>query len=203
MDQVKIGRFIAECRRKKNLTQAQLAERLGITDRAVSKWETGRSLPDSSIMLPLCRELNISANDLLSGEIVNMENYNEKMENNLVEMVKAKELTDKKLLSLEILIGILSTIILLSFTFAAAYLEMQAWARVVLIVAGFIICFIGLFFAIRIEQEAGYYECGKCRHKYVPTYTSVLMSMHFGRTRYMKCPECHKYSWQKKRISKD
>ncbi|MBQ5883335.1 MAG: helix-turn-helix transcriptional regulator, partial [Clostridia bacterium] len=77
MDQVKIGEFIRECRNKNNLTQMQLAEKLGITDRAISKWENGRAMPDSSLMLDLCKELKITVNDLLSGEVVSMNNYNE------------------------------------------------------------------------------------------------------------------------------
>ena len=76
MDQVKIGRFIAERRRNAGLTQIQLAEKLSITDRAVSKWETGRTMPDSAIMLELCAILSISVNDLLCGEVVLVENYN-------------------------------------------------------------------------------------------------------------------------------
>ena len=80
MNQVKIGKFISECRKSKNLTQMQLAEKLNITDRAVSKWERGLSLPDSSIMLDLCSELGISVNDLLSGEVVTVENYDKKLE---------------------------------------------------------------------------------------------------------------------------
>ena len=88
MDQVKIGRFIAECRKKKDLTQMQLATKLNITDRAVSKWETGKAMPDTSIMLELCSVLDISVNDLLSGEVVSMENYNKKLESNLLEMAK-------------------------------------------------------------------------------------------------------------------
>ena len=74
MDQIKTGRFIAEKRKEQNLTQVQLAEKLGITNRAVSKWETGKSLPDASIMLELCDVLNITVNDLLNGEVVSMEN---------------------------------------------------------------------------------------------------------------------------------
>ena len=203
MDQIKIGKFIAECRKKQGLTQMQLAEKLNITDRAVSKWENGRSMPDSSIMLDLCEILKITVNDLLCGEVVLMENYNKKLEQNMLEMVKQKEEADKKLLGLGILIGILSMIILLGFTFVASFVEMQAWLRISLIAVGFIVCLIGIGFAIRIEQTAGYYECKKCHHKYVPTYNSVLWAMHFGRTRYMKCPKCNERSWQKKVISKD
>ena len=132
-----------------------------------------------------------------------MDNYREKLEQNIVDMVKQKEEADKKLLSLEWVIGIFSIIILLGFTFIAAYVEMQDWLRITLIVAGFVIGLIGIGFALRIEQTAGYYMCKKCGHRHVPTYSSVLWAMHFGRTRYMECPECSKRSWQKKVISKD
>ena len=80
MDQIKIGKFISECRKKENLTQAQLAEKLNITDRAVSKWENGKAMPDSSIMLELCNILGISVNELLRGEEINMENNNKQNE---------------------------------------------------------------------------------------------------------------------------
>ena len=88
MDQIKIGKFISECRKKNNLTQMQLAEKLNITDRAVSKWENGKGMPDSSIMLDLCNELKISVNELLSGEMIEMNNYNEKTEKLLLELAK-------------------------------------------------------------------------------------------------------------------
>lgn len=203
VDQIKIGKFIAECRRKKNITQAQLAEKLNITDRAVSKWETGKSMPDSSIMLELCDILGINVNDLLCGEVVTVNDYNKELEKNLIEMVKQKEEADKKLLGLEIVIGVLSVIILVGFNLVAAYFEMQTWLRVCLAVSGFVLGLVGIGFALRIEQTAGYYECKHCGHKYVPSYQSVLWAMHMGRTRYMKCPECKKHSWQKKVISKE
>jgi transcriptional regulator with XRE-family HTH domain len=203
MDQVKIGKFIAERRRAVRLTQAQLAEKLNITDRAISKWETGKSMPDSSIMLELCDILGINVNDLLCGEVVTVNDYNKELEKNLIEMVKQKEEADKKLLGLEIVIGILSVIVLLGCILVAAYFEMQTWLRVCLIVSGFALGLVGIGFALRIEQTAGYYECRCCGHKYVPSYQSVLWAMHMGRTRYMKCPECKKYSWQKKVISKE
>ena len=91
MDQVKIGRFIAERRKQAGLTQLQLADKLNITDRAVSKWERGKAMPDSSIMLELCDVLGISVNDLLCGEVVTVDNYNKEIENKLIEMVKEKE----------------------------------------------------------------------------------------------------------------
>ena len=203
MDQVKIGRFIQECRKKVGLTQMQLAERLGITDRAVSKWETGRALPDSSIMMELCKILKITVNDLLNGEVVTLDNYNEKTEKILVELVKQKEENDRCLLRVEWVIGILSIIVLLVPIIIGALLPMEEWQRIVICFSGFIPCIIGICFAVKIEQIAGYYECKHCNHKYVPTYKAVNLSMHLGRTRYMKCPNCGKKSWQKKVISKD
>ena len=203
MDQIKIGKFIAECRRAVGLTQAQLAESLNITDKAVSKWERGIAMPDSSIMLLLCDILKINVNELLSGEKIIMENYNEKLQKNLLEIIKQKEESDKHLLKLEWVVGILSIIVLLVPIIIAAYLPMENWQRILLAFSGFIPAFIGFFFTVKIEQVAGYYECKKCGHRYVPTYKSVNMSMHAGRTRYMKCPKCEKKSWQKKVISKE
>ncbi len=203
MDQVKIGRFIADCRKKKNLTQMQLAEKLDVTDRAVSKWERGRAMPDSSIMLDLCRFLGISVNDLLNGEVVEMENYNEKLEKQLLEVVKQKEDADKRLLSLEILVSVFCIAVMLALCAIAAYVQMEDWLRIVLILIGLVPLIIAIPFMLKIEQTAGYYECKKCGHRYVPAYKNVFMSMHMGRTRYMRCPECHQRSWQKKVISKD
>lgn len=203
MDQAKIGRFIAVCRKKQGLTQMQLAEALNITDRAVSKWENGKAMPDSSIMLELCKILNITVNELLRGEVIAMEQYNKEMENTLLKMVKQKEENDRRLLALEWVIGILSCIILFVPIFIGALVPMEEWQRLLVIFSGFIPGFIGLFIAIRIEQIAGYYECRRCKHKYVPTYKAVNLAMHYGRTRYMKCPNCQKWSWQKKVISKD
>ena len=203
MDQIKIGKFIAECRKKNNLTQMQLAEKLNITDRAISKWENGKAMPDSSIMLDLCNELKISVNELLSGEVLEMNNYNEKLEKNLIDMVKQKEQSDKKMLRLEILVGYISSITFLILIFVASYVEMQNWIKILLIAFGIITFAVGMYNCTKIEQTAGYYECTKCHHKYVPTYSSVLWSMHINRTRYMKCPVCQKKSWQKKVINKE
>ena len=202
MDQIKIGKFIAECRKKNNLTQMQLAEKLNITDRAISKWENGKGMPDSGIMLDLCNELKISVNELLSGEVIKMDVYNEKLEQNLIDMVKQKEESDKRLLTMEIVIGVLISVVFFVLIIIAAFGEMEDWLRVALIITGFIPFMIMVPFAIRIEQIAGYYECQKCHHKYIPTYSSVLWAMHMNRTRYMKCPKCNQRSWQKKVISK-
>ena len=202
MDQIKIGRFIAECRKQAGLTQMQLAEKFDITDRAISKWERGKAMPDSSIMLELCAILGISVNDLLCGEVVTVDNYSKELENNLLEMIRQKEEADKRLLKLEVFIGITATVTLFVFICIGAFLDMETWLRIALIVFGFIIFLAGVFYAVRIEQVAGYYECGECGHRYVPTYWAVNLARHMGRTRYMRCPQCNKKSWQKKVLSK-
>ena len=203
MDQVKIGKFIAECRKKNSLTQMQLAEMLNITDRAVSKWECGKALPDSSIMLELCEILKISVTDLLSGEVVSMDNYNEKAEQKLIEMVKQKEEADKNLLLMEVILGVLLFSVFFALAMVASFVQMDDWMRILLILLGLVPFLVAVPFLLKIEQSAGYYECAKCSHKYVPEFKSVSLAMHMGRTRYMKCPKCGQNSWQKKRISKD
>lgn len=113
MNQIKIGKFIAECRKNSNLTQMQLAEKLNITDRAISKWENGKAMPDSSIMLDLCKELKISVNELLSGEMIDMKNYNKIAEENLFKLNESNEKKKKIILKSAIVIGLLIFIIIL------------------------------------------------------------------------------------------
>lgn len=202
MDQIKIGNFISEKRKEKKLTQSELAEKLGITDRAISKWERGICLPDAGTMPELCEILNISINDLFSGEKVDMKDNEKKLEENLIEMAKLKEEKDKQLLTLEYVLGFTASVSFLVLMFVASYVEMQTVARIILITLGFISFMIGCFYGIKIEQVAGYYECDNCHHKYIPTYKSVFLAMHMGRTRYMKCPKCNKRSWNKKVLNK-
>ncbi|MBO4251582.1 MAG: helix-turn-helix transcriptional regulator [Clostridia bacterium] len=201
MNTVKIGKFIAIQRKAQNLTQTDLAEKLNITDRAVSKWERGISMPDSSIMLELCKLLDINVNELLTGEKINMENYNENAEKNLVELKKQKEASDKRLLQAEIWIVVFGMLCLFALIAVAAFTNLPDWAKVVMLVAGTIVFLSACMFALKIEQVAGYYECKYCHHRYVPTYKQVNLAMHMGRTRYMKCPKCGKKSWHKKVLS--
>lgn len=203
MNQVKIGKFIASKRKEQGLTQLQLAEKLCITDRAVSKWETGKSLPDASLMPELCKLLKITINDLLCGEVVSVENYNEKTEKALLEMVKKEEMQNKKLMMYENVIGFGSTISFLIQVLVAVFFVKNTTAQILLFILAFAFLIIGVSFALKIEAETGYYECQKCHNKYVPKYSSVYFAMHLGTTRYMKCPKCGKRSWQKKVMSKE
>ena len=201
MEQVKIGKFIAQRRKEKNMTQAELAENLNITDRAVSKWETGKGMPDSSIMLDLCSVLDINVNELLSGEMIEMKEYNNKSEELLLKMTQEKEKRDKDFLNMEIFIGILVSILLISCVFVASFVNMQNWLRIGLIIIGLIPFIIGVGYAIKIEQVAGYYECQNCHYKYVPNYKDVLLALHIGRKRKMKCPKCGNINYHNKVIN--
>ena len=144
MDQIKIGKFIASKRKENNITQSQLAEMLNITDRAISKWENGICLPDSGIMSELCNILNITINDLFSGEIVDMKDNERKLEENLLEMTKLKEEKDKELLRMEVVIGVSCSIAFFTLIFIACFIEMSAIIRIMLIVIGSIIFAYGI-----------------------------------------------------------
>ena len=202
MDQVKIGKFIAECRKNKKLTQFQLAEKLNITDRAISKWETGKGMPDSSIMLELCNELDISVNELLSGEVIKMENYNKKAEENLLEMAKKEETQNKKMMMYEWVIGGISSVTFLVLMFTLSFAVENNIVKVILFILAFLVLIVGISFALKIETETGYYECKNCHNKYIPKYSQVYFAMHYGTTRYLKCPKCNKRSWNKKVLTK-
>ena len=202
MDQIKIGKYISKMRKEKDITQSELAEKLSITDRAVSKWERGICMPDAGTIPELCKILGITINDLFSGEKIDMKNTEKKLEENLLEMTRLKEEKDKQLLSLETAIGIIMTLFFLGLMSIAALVEMPEWTRFVIIIPTVILFLIGCFFMVGIEQKAGFYECGECHHKYVPTYSSVLWAPHYGRTRKMTCPKCNKKTWHKKVLCK-
>ena len=200
MDLQIIGRFIKEQRKIRGMTQAELAEKICVSEKTISKWECGNGFPDTSLMLPLCKELGITENELLSGKKLTGDEYMRQAENNLVTLKTQQEQSHKLLLTIEYILGYMSSLTLIILVFVASYINMPTWLRIFLIVFGLIHTIFGIHFCIVIEKDAGFYECQHCHNKYIPTYKQVLFSMHYGRTRYMKCPKCHKKSWQKKVI---
>ena len=202
MDLIKIGKFIADCRKMKKLTQEQLAEKLYITDRAVSKWERGLSLPDADKMIDLCNILDISVNELLIGEKINMKDYEKKNEELLIEMAKQEEIRNKKsLFNMYLFEG---TIVLFYFSLilVASYSFEEGPVLGAIILISTLILVVVSFFGIRMEVDAGYYECKNCHNKFVPKYLTALIAPHLNTTRYLKCPECGKRSWSKKVMTK-
>lgn len=118
--------------------------------------------------------------------------------NQCSELLEQKAEADKKLLDLEILISIASVSVLCACLFVTLAVPVEHWQKVVLIVIGFVVFISGMAYAIRIEQVAGYYRCAKCGEYHIPKYWQTFFAPHVFRTRYMRCPYCHKFSWQKK-----
>lgn len=202
MNQVKIGKFIAECRKKQGLTQMQMAEKLNVTDRAVSKWETGKAMPDSSIMLDLCDMLFISVNDLLSGEKVTMENSNQKNEKLLLDMAKEIEQKNKTIWVSMWTIMIVCMIALFAGISIAAFLIPEGIWQFVTILGICVVFLIPCFYALKLEISVGAYKCKNCGHEIVPTYSEALWALHMGTTRFLRCPNCKKRTWCKKVLKK-
>ncbi len=202
MDQVKIGKFISERRKEVNITQMQLAEKLGITDRAVSKWETGKAMPDSSIMLELCDILCISVNELLSGEKINMENNDQKNEQLLLEMAKEIERKNKTIWTSMWAILIICLVAFMAGNFIVAFFIPEGVWQLVTVLGLCVVFLPACFYALKLEVSIGAYKCKNCGHEIVPTYTQALSAMHVGTTRYLKCPKCHKRTWCKKILKK-
>jgi len=199
MDLKKIGKFIAENRKKAGHSQESLAEELDISNRSISKWERGICLPETSKMPALCKLFNITINDLFSGEIVDMKNNGKKVDENLLNLAKEKEQKDKQLLALEWVLGGIGGATFFAMIFLAIPIAETNFAiAATMYIVGFIIFAVAMFFSLKIEQVAGYYQCAKCGHKHVPTYKAVFLAMHMGRTRHLRCPKCGEKSWQKK-----
>lgn len=202
MNQIMIGKFIAERRKNVNLTQMQLAEKLGITDKAISKWERGVSMPDTSIMLELCDILCISVNELLRGEKFDMENDNQKNEQLLLEMAKELEKKNKTIWTSMWAIMIVSMTALFAGLFLAAFLIPEGVWQLVAIIGICIVFLVPCFYALKLEVSVGAYKCEKCGQEIIPTYNEALFAMHLGTTRYLKCPKCNKRTWCKKVLKK-
>ena len=153
-------------------------------------------------MLVLCNVVDININELLTGEIIKKDNYMKKAEENLIELQTKIEEQTKQLLNLEIIIGLIVTITFVILLMVIATFQLDKTVTIILCATAIIIFIIGIFTAMKIEREVGYYECRKCHHKYIPNNLPFWLSMHIGRTRYLKCHKCHKYSWNKKVLTK-
>ena len=203
MDLIKIGKFISESRKKKNLTQEELAEKLYITDRAVSKWERGLSLPDADKMLELCNILDINVNELLNGEKINMKDYEKKTDELLVELAKQEELKNKKMITDMYVLVITTVVFYIGIIMLASFTLGEGTLFGIIVAVSTIVLVMVAFYALKLEVDAGYYECKKCNHRYVPdSYFKVMIAPHINTTRYLKCPKCGKRSWSKKVMSK-
>ena len=202
MDQIKIGKFIAECRKKQNLTQAQLAEKLDITDRAISKWETGKAMPDSDIMLDLCDILGIKVNELLCGEMIEIEHKDEQLNELIFQMAKNEERYHKRLLHSAYVIIATSLTALICLMSLISLLIPECGFQDFLIIVSVILFIIPCMIALKFKAETGYYECKNCQHMFVPNYKEIALLMQTPTRRLLKCPKCGKWTWCKKLTKK-
>ena len=201
MDQVKTGQFIKACRKEKNFTQREIAERLNISEKTVSKWETGNGLPEVNLMLPLCELLEISVNELLSGERLDEKRYFEKAEQNIMSLIEEKAEAKKKLF-IAVIVVVITLLAGLTIVLLADLLEMKTWLRVLLFVIAFVVIGTGIGIACVLDRDAGVYECKHCGERFVPTMKAYLFAPHMPTTRKLKCPKCGKKSYCRKRLSK-
>ena len=204
MDQVKIGKFISDARKAKGYTQKQLSELLGISDKTISKWECGNGFPEASLLLPLCNELEITVNELLTGERISQQNYKKKAEENMVNMIREKEENKQKLL-LTTMIGVISTITFLTLLLVVCFYTdvITLPIKMVLMVIAISVFGVGLYVAMWGDRKIGYFKCRNCNELFTPTFMQYNMGMHLLSTRYLKCPHCKTKTWCKKVMTKE
>lgn len=202
MDIVKIGYFIRECRKNKNLTQKQLADKLYVEPKTISKWETGKGLPDVSIMKNLCNELGISLSELFIGDYIKEESNDLLIEKLIIDELKKEKIQNKKKLIGEILIGcafvgsVITLILLVGIVSIATYL------KIILIVLSSIFIFVGLFGLVLLDVNIGYFECAECHERFIPSIKDYVFGMHTLKKRKLKCPICGKKTWCLKRMTR-
>ena len=201
MDQIKIGKFIADERKRKVYTQKQLSGKLEISDKTISKWERGNGFPEVSLLLPLCNELEITVNELLSGERVSEEDYRKKAEENMVNLVREAQESKKKIILSAIVAG-LTIIAALPLFMISGLLEMENWLRVTIIIIGGVVVFGGIAVACVLDRDAGAFECPECNNRFVPDMKAYVMGPHTITKRKLVCPHCGAHKYCKKVLTK-
>ena len=201
MDQITTGRFIAERRKARGLTQRELAELVNISDKTVSKWERGLGLPEVSLMLPLCKELDISVNELLSGKKLSATEYKQNAEDNILSLIQEERAKTKFQTIIAVIVVVATFFAGLTLIMLSGFLEMKTLYRILLIVIGAVVILTGIGVAVALEITCGAFECRKCGHRFVPSVGAYLMGIHTATTRFLKCPKCKKMSWCARRMS--
>ena len=204
MDQIVIGRFIASERKRKGYTQRQLADAIGISDKTISKWERGNGFPEVSLLLPLCDELDITVNELLSGERFSEEEYQKKAEENMVNMIREREENKRKAIQ-TLVTGVIATVAFVTINMVVAYYShlMSTPVIVLLEIIAIAIFISGILVAMKGERTLGYYQCKNCEELFVPSFGAYSMGMHLGTTRHLRCPHCGQKTWCKKVFSQE
>ena len=174
MNQEKIGKFIAQCRKEKNMTQQDLSEKLGVSNKTVSNWENGRNMPDLSLFKPLCEELDINLNDFLSGEKVKETEYQKKLEENIIKTIN---FSNNKLKNKNNFIGLMLITfgVLISITAIAIFPSESSWGSLYS-VFGVIISLIGIS---KFTKRLTYGKRLICNFGYFLIFIFVLITIDY------------------------
>ena len=202
MDQLKIGKFIAQMRKEKNLTQRKLADELCISDKTISKWECGKGLPEVSLMLPLCEILEISVNELLSGEKIAASDYKKKAEENIMKLINEKQ-ENKKKITISIIVAAITVISASVLIMVSGLTQLSTAARIALVAVAVVIMIAGIGVSAVMDMDAGVYECPHCGERFIPSYKEYIMGAHSITRRHLKCPHCGKKSFCIRRLSRN
>lgn len=204
MNQLKIGQFIATLRKSKKYTQRELSEIIGVTDKTISKWECGNGLPEVSLMIPLCEALEITVNDLLTGNRVSESDYKTRAEENMITLMKQNE-ENKRNWKNMIVMGTVTVVSFLTLIIIVAiYAQVMSLpAKIIIIGIACAIFIIGLLPTMQLERTIGYYNCKHCNAFFVPTFKQYIFGLHMLSTRKLQCPSCGKKDYCKKVVAKD
>lgn len=203
MDTIKVGNFIKERRKEKQMTQLQLGEKLFVEAKTVSKWETGKGLPDVSLMHKLCEELDISLNELFLGEKIKDKSKEKELEKIILETFEREKKMNRINIIGEIIIGVVLIILGLIAILIISFVPMSVLLRILLIILTLICECVGTVGLVILDANVGYYECKACHERFVPTMKQYVFGLHTMTKRKLLCPKCGKKTWCSKRISKE
>jgi len=198
MDLIKIGAFIVAKKKELNLTQAELAGKLHITDKAVSKWECGKSLPDVPVMIELSKIFNITLNELLSGECVIESEKAAQADRLVVDLLQQNKDYNRKT-KLSLITSLCSIAVWVSSLLLMAYLINRAdlWIVILTPTIGTIITIVLIIATIILDRVRGFFECRSCRYRFVPEVKAYLSASQALTSRKLKCPKCSQTTWCK------
>ena len=201
MEPTRIGRFIAERRKALGLTQRRLAEQLAVSDKAGSKWETGRGLPDVLLMPPLCAALGVTVNDLLSGECVGEGDYRKKAEENMMELMK-QNAENKLRMAQSLTCGAVTIVAVCALVCLASFLPLPVAARIALLAFAIATAVAGIWAAATLDVRAGWFECPHCKELFVPPMADYVKGCHTFTKRRLTCPRCGQTAMCRHRVAR-
>lgn len=201
MDMQKFGKFLAELRKEKNLTQDELGEKIGVTNKTISRWENGNYLPPVDLLQILSKLFDVSLNELISGERFDGEHYKKNAEEFMVTSLIKKQKEAKKRLAISVVVACMSMLSGVAFVLFCGLLSMPVWLRITCVTLSAIIISLGIGVCCALMVDAGVYECPNCGEKFIPSMKDFVSGMHTLTKRKLKCPNCGKKSYCKKRLS--